>query len=92
MKDGQFNPDVRLVNDIGEFSAMADAVLYNALAWAFDGAPVYATRVAQYISTWFLDDATYMNPNLDYAQMQRGPKGQNGSHTGILYVIRSQRG
>lgn len=28
-----------------------------------------------------------MNPNLNYAQMQGGPNGQVGSHTGILYVI-----
>jgi len=28
-----------------------------------------------------------MNPNLDYAQMQRGPNGQTGSNTGVLYVV-----
>ncbi|KAM5536812.1 hypothetical protein V8D89_009530 [Ganoderma adspersum] len=83
-KDGQFNPDGRLVNDVGEFDDMANAVLYNALAWALDGSSAYAARVAKYISTWFLDDATYMTPNLNYAQMNRGPKGQNGTHTGLL--------
>ena len=87
VKDGQFNPDGRLVNDVGEFDTMANAVFYNALAWALDGSSVYAARVAKYISTWFLDDATYMTPNLNYGQMQRGPKGQNGTHTGLLYVL-----
>jgi len=29
-----------------------------------------------------------MTPNLVYAQMQRGPDGQMGSHTGILFVFR----
>jgi hypothetical protein len=28
-----------------------------------------------------------MTPNLVYAQMQRGPDGQMGSHTGILFVF-----
>ncbi|PIL29173.1 hypothetical protein GSI_09222 [Ganoderma sinense ZZ0214-1] len=84
VKDGQFNPDGRLVNDVGEFEDMANAILYNALAWALDGSSVYASRVAKYVSTWFVDETTYMAPNLNYAQMERGPKGQNGTHTGLL--------
>jgi hypothetical protein len=32
-KDGQFNPDRLLVNDTGHFGAMAEAVLYNTIAW-----------------------------------------------------------
>ena len=97
MRDGQFNPDAREVNDIGNFEDMANAVLYNALAWALtsssSGAEAksdssgYAARVAQFVQTWFLDDATAMTPNLAYAQMQRGPTGQNGTHTGILCVF-----
>ena len=72
------------MNNIGDFDDMANAVLFNALAWAIDGADTYSTRVANYINTWFLASDTRMNPNLNYAQMQRGPDGQVGSHTGIL--------
>lgn len=72
------------MNNIGDFDDMANAVLFNALAWAIDGAGTYSTRVASYINTWFLASDTRMNPNLNYAQMQRGPDGQVGSHTGIL--------
>lgn len=43
-------------------------------------------RTVNFIKTWFLDPTTKMNPNLNYAQMHRGPKGQIGTHTGILYV------
>lgn len=41
----------------------------------------------KFLKTWFLDPATKMNPNLNYAQMFRGPKGQIGRHTGVLLVL-----
>ncbi|TBU38981.1 chondroitin AC/alginate lyase [Dichomitus squalens] len=84
VKDGQFNPDGRTVDDVGEFDDIANAILYNALAWALTGTSEYSSRVAQYVSVWFLDGDTAMTPNLNYGQMQRGPTGQNGTHTGIL--------
>ncbi|GJJ11888.1 hypothetical protein Clacol_006126 [Clathrus columnatus] len=86
LRDGQFNPDGRLIDDIGEFSNLADAVLFNALSWVLSGRPtaLYAVNAVNYIKIWFLDSATKMNPNLNYAQMARGPTGQIGTHTGIL--------
>lgn len=72
------------MNDTGAFTAMSDAVLYNALAWAITDNATFATNVAHFIETWFVSADTRMLPNLDYAQMQRGPAGQNGSHTGVL--------
>ncbi|GJJ06835.1 hypothetical protein Clacol_001031, partial [Clathrus columnatus] len=83
-RDGMFNPDGRLVDDIGAFQNLADAVLYNSLAWVFAGRPtaLFAVNVVKFIKTWFLDETTKMNPNLNYAQMIRGPKGQIGRHTG----------
>jgi len=83
--DGVFNPDIRTVNNTGAFNALADATIYNALAWVINGSSQYSKNVASWIDTWFLANATYMNPNLNYAQVARGPKTSNkGSHTGVL--------
>jgi len=82
--DGKINPDARLINNIGDFDDMANAILFNALAWAITRSTAYSNRVVTYISTWFLDPETKMNPNLNYAQMSGGPDGQIGTHTGIL--------
>ncbi|KAI0342361.1 chondroitin AC/alginate lyase [Trametopsis cervina] len=83
-RDGEFNPDNSLIPNSDDFDSMANAVLFNSLSWAINGSDQYSSRVTTYIKTWFLDADTYMNPNLNYGQMQRGPKGQNGTHTGVL--------
>ncbi|EMD36929.1 hypothetical protein CERSUDRAFT_114842 [Gelatoporia subvermispora B] len=83
-RDGQFNPDARLVDDVGSFSDLADAVFYNAIAWAIDGQAAHAASAASFLQTWFIESDTGMNPNLNYAQMERGPSGQMGSHEGVL--------
>ncbi|KAG9030913.1 hypothetical protein FRB95_003423 [Tulasnella sp. JGI-2019a] len=84
-EDGVFSPDVRLVNDTGNFQAMSDAVFYNTLAYRITGDVSYANTVVWFIDIWFLNNATYMNPNLDYAQVVRGVNGSHGgTHYGVL--------
>ncbi|KAJ7868487.1 chondroitin AC/alginate lyase [Mycena leptocephala] len=85
-RDGQFNPDRLTINDIGAFFNLSDAVLYNALAFSFDNksSSVYSQNIVKFVNAWFLDSQTGMNPNLNYAQMERGPNGQVGTHTGVL--------
>jgi hypothetical protein len=72
------------VNDTGNLNALADTVFFNSLAWAINGSERFENIVASFISTWFINPDTYMYPNLDYAQMNRGPDGQKGAHTGLL--------
>lgn len=84
-RDGQFNPDVRGVNDIGNFQTMSDAVFFNTLAWSLDREDTFFSRNAvRFMNTWFLDEETRMNPNLNFAQMIRGSNGRPGSATGVL--------
>lgn len=63
---------------------MSDAVFYNTLAWVLTGSANYSANAAHYIDTWFINPATAQTPNLEYSQMQRGPSGQIGAHTGLL--------
>ncbi|KAG9100111.1 hypothetical protein FRC06_004513 [Ceratobasidium sp. 370] len=83
-RDGVFNPDARLINDTGIFQAMSDSVFFNAMAWVITNDNTYASNAASEIKTWFIDPATAMNPNLNYAQLERGPGKQVGQHTGVL--------
>ncbi|KAF7300876.1 Chondroitin AC/alginate lyase [Mycena kentingensis (nom. inval.)] len=87
-RDGQVNPDRALPNDFQSFYNLSDAVLYNAIAAAFEPSPsgssVYSQNAVKFLKTWFLDAETGMNPNMRYAQMNRGPGGQEGAYTGVL--------
>jgi len=47
-RDGQFNPDVRaVVNDIGRFENLSDAVFYNTLAWSLTKEPSFAESAGE---------------------------------------------
>lgn len=48
-RDGQFNPDVRaIVNDIGRFENLSDAVFYNSLAWGLTREPSFAESAGEF--------------------------------------------
>ncbi|KAF7358858.1 Chondroitin AC/alginate lyase [Mycena sanguinolenta] len=85
-RDGQVNPERFIIQDFQSFFNLSDAVLYNSIAAVLQNksSSVYSQNVAKFVNTWFLDSATAMNPNLNYAQMNRGPGGQTGAYTGIL--------
>lgn len=68
-KDGQTNPEVRGNGlDSARMQGMNTAVRDLALAYYFTGDKRYATKTAEWLRAWFLDEKTRMNPNLRYAQ------------------------
>ncbi|KAK7042722.1 chondroitin AC/alginate lyase [Favolaschia claudopus] len=85
-RDGQVNPERSVIQDFQSFFNLSNAVLYNSIAAVLQNktSSVYSKNVAKFVDTWFLDAATGMNPNLNYAQMGRGPNGQFGAYTGVL--------
>ncbi|KAL0581484.1 hypothetical protein V5O48_000527 [Marasmius crinis-equi] len=86
----ELNPDTVKVNNasVNSFRDLADAVLYNSIASVVSkvNSDVYSKRVVSHLQTWFLDPEKRMNPNLNFAQMKRGPKGQVGHYGGVMQL------
>ncbi len=83
-KDGERNPnrDDKNRRALGD---MSEAVMALGLgAWLFDDAR-YAQQAAKLVRVWFIDDATRMNPNLNYGQAVRGHN--NGRGAGIIDTV-----
>jgi hypothetical protein len=59
-----------------------DAIRDLALAWYYSGNSKYAARAELDVRTWFLNPATAMNPNLNFAQII--PCSTKVSGTGII--------
>lgn len=67
-RDGQHNPEIKRIPDHDNLSKLDYTTRVLALAYYFTGDEKYAAKAASLIRYWFFDDATKMNPNLDYAQ------------------------
>jgi len=83
-RDGMSNPD----NFVGHRHALIRlGVHVPALtaAWALTRDRGYANHAADHLRAWFLDPATMMNPNLQYAQAIHGRT--TGRGTGIIDTI-----
>jgi len=83
-RDGMSNPD----NFVGHRHALIRlGVQVPALtaAWTLTRNRRYANHAAEHLRAWFLDPATMMNPNLQYAQAIHGRT--TGRGTGIIDTI-----
>lgn len=82
-RDGITNPEINLW-DRNRLGATAHRVATLALAYHFSDDERYATKAAELLKVWFLNPATRMNPNLEYAQMVPGLNGGKGRCYGVL--------
>ena len=83
-KDGETNPERYKIRDDTEFNKVQSAVHALGLGYYFTGKEEYAARATLLLRTWFLDPATRMNPNLNYAQAVLGVN--TGRGTGLIDV------
>jgi len=88
-RDGQTNPERSAVGDARRYSSMTSAVTTLANAWYFTGDERYAQRAALLLRTWYLDPATRMNPNMQYAQAI--PGRTDGRGIGIVDASQQPR-
>jgi hypothetical protein len=83
-RDGMSNPD----NFVEHRRAMVRlSLIVPALAAAYKitGQRKYSDHAARHLRAWFIDDATRMNPNLQYAQAIKGRF--TGRGTGIIDTL-----
>lgn len=78
-KDGQTNPEVKEYKDKEYMPQLCEKVHTLALAYYFSSQKIYAEHAAKLLRVWFLDTATRMNPNLNYAQAIKGVNTGRGA-------------
>ncbi len=84
-RDGQVNPEYYDVTDHQDFLDLVNATNALMQGYYFTRNSIYSTKAELMIRTWFIDSATKMNPNLTYAQLQKGSTTHNtGAATGVI--------
>jgi hypothetical protein len=76
-RDGIVNPE-REKYDKRPFVHVHENSLILGLAYYFSEDEKYAKKASELLRIWFLDDATKMNPNMNYGQGVRGRKPGRG--------------
>lgn len=80
-RDGEVNPEVNQYDE-PKLNLMASTVETLALAYYFTDYEPYAEHAARLLRTWFIDEKTRMNPNLNHGQFVPGKN--TGSRQGII--------
>lgn len=77
-RDGEINPETKDYKDKANIGLMIKSVEKLALAYYFSEDEKYAEKAVAQIKAWFLDPATKMNPNLNFAQAIKGKNAGRG--------------
>jgi hypothetical protein len=90
-RDGESNPEIEGITDHKALTQTAENARALALGWYLTGNERYADHAALLLRTFFLDPATKMNPNLEYAQAIAGQNTGRGAGVldarGLAFVV-----
>src|SRR3954469_17528568 len=81
-RDGERNPEIYKLSDRRNLGRMIGTVETLATAYYFTTNEIYAFKAAALLRAWFLDSATRMNPNFEFAQPV--PGANTGRGTGLI--------
>ncbi|KAK9764542.1 hypothetical protein K7432_007874 [Basidiobolus ranarum] len=81
-KDGHPNPETRQVADYKLLHDLINDIRDLGFAFFFTGHNKYAVKAIANLQSWFINEETKMNPNLNFAAMIKGHKF--GKRTGLL--------
>jgi hypothetical protein len=84
-RDGERNPEIYKITDRTYLGKLDNACRILGLAWYFTNQEKYAAKATNLLQTWFLDEASKMNPNLDFGQAVPGVNSGRG--IGIIETI-----
>ena len=84
-RDGERNPEIYKITDRTYLGKIDDVCRVLSLAWYFTGEEKYAAKATSVLQTWFLNESTKMNPNLDFGQAVPGINSGRG--IGIIETI-----
>jgi len=84
-RDGRHNPEADLIIDRQNLNNLNNACQVLSIAWYLTGEEKYAAKAASLLRYWFFNEATKMNPHLNYAQAVPGVN--NGRGIGIIESI-----
>ena len=89
-QDGKRNPEIDRWTDDKYFTDMLRTTEALSQGYVATQDEMYAKRVAEILRSWFIDEATKMNPNLDYGQFVPGRsqgRGEGIISTRFIYKV-----
>ncbi|ODO00278.1 hypothetical protein I350_06908 [Cryptococcus amylolentus CBS 6273] len=81
-RDGVFNPETNQYTSKADRLSMFEASYTLSLAWYHSDNSSYRVHAADILKTWFINEATAMNPNLAHSQLI--PCANDGRSIGII--------
>ena len=85
IKDGKSNPEWKDYNR-PQLQKLADRLKYLSVAYYITRDLKYYDAFNTQVDVWFLDEDTYMYPNLEYSQVQLGKYGNKGAPYGLADI------